>query len=67
MAEAVREVERMSEKKGITVMMLGFFIGLVLLAVFIIFVMMFYEGDLFGGILKGLRDAIAGFMGFGGG
>ncbi len=57
----------MSEKrKGITVMMLGFVIGIVLLVVFITFVIMFYQGDLFGGILKGLRDAIAGFMGMGG-
>ena len=48
-------------------MMLGFIIGIVLLVVFIVFVIMFYEGDLFGGILKRLRDAIAGFMGFGGG
>ena len=47
-------------------MMLGFIIGIVLLVVFIVFVIMFYEGDLFGGILKGLRDAIAGFLGFGG-
>ena len=67
MAGTQQGVGKMSEKKGITVLMLGLFIGLVLLAVFIIFVMLFYEGDLFGGILKGLRDAIAGFMGFGGG
>ena len=56
----------MENRKGITVMMLGFIIGIVLLVVFIVFVIMFYEGDLFGGILKGLRDAIAGFLGFGG-
>lgn len=55
------------KRKGITVMMLGFIIGIVLLVVAIVFIIMFYEGDLFGGILKGLRDAIAGFTGLGGG
>ena len=55
----------MSERKGITVMMLGFIIGIVLLVVFIVFVMMFYEGDLFGGILNGLRNAVSGIFGGG--
>jgi flagellar basal body-associated protein FliL len=54
----------MSEKrKGITVMMLGFIIGIILLAVVVIFVFYFYGGDLFGGILKGFRNAVEGFMG----
>ncbi len=53
----------MTERKGITVMMLGFIIGLILIVVFIIFVMIFYEGDLFGGILDGLRKAINSFTG----
>lgn len=56
----------MTERKGITVMMLGFVIGIILIVVFIIFVVLFYEGDLFGGIMKGLGNAINSFMGGGG-
>ena len=56
----------MTERKGITVMMLGFIIGIVLLVVVVVFILMFYEGDLFGGILKGLGDMIRGFTGGGG-
>ncbi len=53
----------MTERKGITVMMMGFIIGLILIVVFIIFVMIFYEGDLFGSILDGLRKTINSFTG----
>ena len=48
--------------KGITVMTLGLIIGIILFVAVVAFIAMFYQGDLFGGILKGLRDAVSGFF-----
>lgn len=43
--------------KGITVMMLGFIIGITLLVVFMIFVLIFYDSPTWTSIMDGLRDA----------
>jgi hypothetical protein len=48
----------MSERKGITVMMLGLIIGIVLLIAFVVFVILFHKSDLFKSILDGFRQAI---------
>jgi hypothetical protein len=49
--------------RGITVMMLGFVIGIILVVAVIIFIVLFYEGDLFDAILKGLGNQLDIFGG----
>ncbi len=51
----------MNQKKGITVMTLGLIIGIILFVAAIIFIMLFYEGDLFQAILGGTQSQFPGF------
>jgi hypothetical protein len=48
----------MRERKGISVMMLGTLIGLLLLVIAIVIILYFYRSEIFGSIMDGLRNAL---------
>jgi hypothetical protein len=50
--------------KGITILMLGLIIGILLFAFMVVFILMFHQSDFFTGLLKGISSAIRGFFGF---